>query len=256
MSEFNPKEQVKDLFGIGAYLQAKDRIRWFRTNNPKGRIVTTILTLDIEAGYAAVHAAIDDEAGGHAENFGSCWKHVLLNKFNTSGKGGQPRKGDPEAFAGDFLEWAATSAIARALAGLGYGTDDALDWTEEIGTPVDAPSNRPSPVTQAQNPIPNESRVQSNGAQAPKAAEARTEAHRGNQSGGDLAWDQAWAEYAHIAKQCGYATRDSAIAYLCAETGGDPAKLKAIAVEKIRSVTQTLRRDVLDLPANDGSEAA
>jgi hypothetical protein len=144
--QFNPKDVVKNLSKTSTqlYLQVKDRVRWFREENPKGKIKAEVLVLDIERGYASVKATVTNEAGGEADNYGSAWRELLLDRAK------QQRRPDAEMIAGDFLEWATTSAIGRALAGLGYGTEEALDFS--MSAPADAPHNTTQEQQRAEQP--------------------------------------------------------------------------------------------------------
>lgn len=118
-----PKGTILYLIDVQGkpYLPVQERIIWFREENPKGRIMTEMLTHTDSS--ASAKATIFD-CGGLALATG----HKQENK---------------QGFA-DFFEKAETGAIGRALAYCGYGTQfTALEMDEGKSRIVDAPSIRP-----------------------------------------------------------------------------------------------------------------
>jgi hypothetical protein len=120
-----------DVQGGAKYLPARRRVQWMRQEpqpHPDWTIDTSLQRLDqgtfqsrnkIVGGYAVFEAQIKDRKGriiatGHAAEYSE-------NFF-------------------DFLEKAETSAVARALALAGYGTESALDLEE--GFIADSPFKR------------------------------------------------------------------------------------------------------------------
>jgi len=131
--EFKPQEHVivmerkakkKDAQGRESwevtkteYLPVQWRLYWFRLENPKGKIDSKALTLDLEKGAAIFETYVEREDSGSARMHGSetasDWK--------------------------DYIEKAQTKSLGRALAAVGYGsqfTDDEFTEGERI---VDSP---------------------------------------------------------------------------------------------------------------------
>ena len=102
------------------YLPVSWRIFWFRIDNPKGKIDSHALTLDLERGAAIFETYVEREDGGSARMHGS------------------ETAGDWK----DYIEKAQTKSLGRALAAVGYGsqfTDDEFTEGERI---VDSPVDR------------------------------------------------------------------------------------------------------------------
>lgn len=145
---FNPQDHIlklerkskkKDSQGrdtwitsVTEYLPVAWRLYWFRLDNPKGRIDSHHIILDLDKGAAVFESYVEREDGGNARMHGSetvsDWK--------------------------DYIEKAQTKSLGRALAAVGYGsqfTDDEFAEGERI---VDSPVERPhmqsvQPVQQA-----------------------------------------------------------------------------------------------------------
>src|SRR5258708_243727 len=107
------------------YLPVAWRLYWFRIDNPKGKIDSHALTLDLERGAAIFETYVEREDGGSARMHGS------------------ETAGDWK----DYIEKAQTKSLGRALAAVGYGsqfTDDEFTEGERI---VDSPVDRtPEPA--------------------------------------------------------------------------------------------------------------
>src|SRR5258708_2764780 len=100
------------------YLPVAWRLYWFRIDNPKGKIDSHALTLDLERGAAIFETYVEREDGGSARMHGS------------------ETAGDWK----DYIEKAQTKSLGRALAAVGYGsqfTDDEFTEGERI---VDSPA--------------------------------------------------------------------------------------------------------------------
>lgn len=99
------------------YLPVQWRIFWFRQDNPKGKIDSHALTLDLERGAAIFETYVEREDGGSARMHGS----------------------ETASDWRDYIEKAQTKSLGRALAAVGYGsqfTDDEFAEGERI---VDSP---------------------------------------------------------------------------------------------------------------------
>ena len=102
------------------YLPVQWRIFWFRSDNPKSKIDSHALTLDLERGAAIFETYVEREDGGSARMHGS----ETLGDWK------------------DYIEKAQTKSLGRALAAVGYGsqfTDDEFTEGERI---VDSPVDR------------------------------------------------------------------------------------------------------------------
>jgi hypothetical protein len=133
---FNPSEHTitmerkskkKDAQGHETWIVAKTeylpvqwRLYWFRLDNPKGKIDSKSVILDLEKGAAVFETYVEREDGGAARMHGS------------------ETQGDWR----DYIEKAQTKSLGRALAAVGYGsqfTDDEFNEGERI---VDSPVDR------------------------------------------------------------------------------------------------------------------
>lgn len=126
---FDPTTHLTDLKGK-AYLGARHRLQWLRSEHPLWTVNTGIVEMDFTAGYAVVFAEIIDETG-----------RLIARSMKT----------ETRSDFGDFVEKAETGAIGRSCAVAGYGTEDAVDLEEGTvsDTPVSSgrapsPSARPS----------------------------------------------------------------------------------------------------------------
>lgn len=108
------------------YLPVQWRLFWFRLENPKGKIDSKAILLDMEKGAAVFETYVEREDCGNARMHGS------------------ETQGDWK----DYIEKAQTKSLGRALAAVGYGsqfTDDEFTEGERI---VDSPVEKQSPAKQ------------------------------------------------------------------------------------------------------------
>ena len=99
-NDFDPKQYLTKIKGSD-FLKAPFRVLWFRTDNPKGQIITEMLNLDPPVFKASVY---DDDG-------------ILL----STGSGVAIDNGK-QIWSGRAIEKAETAAISRALGHAGYGT--------------------------------------------------------------------------------------------------------------------------------------
>jgi hypothetical protein len=103
MSEpFDYKSRLITVQGGRQYLPAAARIAWMRSEHPDWAIETEIVYHDTERHYAVVRATVKNADG------------------RTIGQGTKSQ--DAKSFK-EYIEKAETSAIGRALAVCGYGTE-------------------------------------------------------------------------------------------------------------------------------------
>ena len=102
------------------YLTVAQRIRWFREENPLGRIDTDCITFSNDEAHFRAIISVKSEDGSYT-------KLADANKVET-------RQGFP-----DYLEKAQTGAVGRALALCGYGTQFCADELEEGERLADSP---------------------------------------------------------------------------------------------------------------------
>lgn len=133
--KFNPEKYLIKVKGKD-YLEVKFRLHWFRQEKPEWDIITELVRLNEEKGFAVVRADILDEQGKH----------------RSSGI-----KTEYQKTFFDYVEKAETGAIGRALSSLGYGTLQCFDIDEclEPGKEriCDSPVSLPQKQT-AVNPPP------------------------------------------------------------------------------------------------------
>lgn len=116
---FNPQDHLSKYKGKD-YLEVKWRLVWFREENPKGRIITKVLSIE----PALVRASIYDNEG-----------HFLASAHGTAKDTGNA------VWSGRSIEKAETAAIGRALGHAGFGTQFTED-DEDEDSPVDSPVDR------------------------------------------------------------------------------------------------------------------
>jgi hypothetical protein len=144
--QFDPTTHLIRVKGGAEYLEVKWRLAWFRSEQPYGRIMTSIEEHEREAGYARVKARIE---------------------FDWIDVSGQPRVAVSESTGTetikdfpDYLEKAETKAIGRALAALGYGTQFAEDF--EMNNPDGTPHFVDTPVRSGASATGNVSNIKPN----------------------------------------------------------------------------------------------
>lgn len=117
--QFDPKSKVTKMQGKD-YLEVKWRLVWFRSEHPKGSILTEIINEDL------MKATIIDGDG----------------KILATGHGSSKKMGVAKSRP---FEGAETAAIGRALAHAGYGTQftDELDEGDHLSdSPVEPPAKK------------------------------------------------------------------------------------------------------------------
>lgn len=122
---FDPTKHLRQLRGKGGaaeYLDVKWRLVWLRSEHPNAS--TVIEHIEIGPDIAIFRATVTIPEGGSATDYGS---------------------ETPKDF-GDFIEKAATKALGRALAQLGYGTQFVGEELDEGVRIVDSPVDRPQPT--------------------------------------------------------------------------------------------------------------
>lgn len=108
MGNFNPKDHLIDLRGK-KYLDVRNRLVWFRAENPNGSVQTDI----ISAQPPIVKAYVYNNDG------------VLI--ATGHGTANKPANGNV-VWTGREIEKAETAAIGRALGHAGYSTEDAMHY--------------------------------------------------------------------------------------------------------------------------------
>jgi hypothetical protein len=119
-----PKGTTLNLLSLKGkpYLMAADRILWFRESNPRGVVKTQILHHQDEIAVVRAEIFVETERGQ---------TQLVASAHKTESKSSFP----------DYIEKAETSAIARALAMAGYGTQFTGDELDEKDRLADAPLN-------------------------------------------------------------------------------------------------------------------
>lgn len=124
---FDPSAHFRKVKGGQDYLECKYRLIWWREEHPEGHVTTDLIHADYANGYYVVKARVGwtDEQGRDV--------HATAHKSESV-----------KDFA-EALEKAETGAIGRALALLGYGTAQAMEF-DEGDRIVDSPVDRTPPV--------------------------------------------------------------------------------------------------------------
>ncbi|GBD19451.1 hypothetical protein HRbin27_01957 [bacterium HR27] len=105
---FEPRKHLLKTRGGRDHLEARWRIVWLRRHHPDARVITELIQLDREQGFALFRAVVEIPGGGSATGWGS----------------------ESAADFSDYIEKAETKALSRALRALGYGTESALEEEE------------------------------------------------------------------------------------------------------------------------------
>lgn len=115
-SRFDPAQHLSNIKGQ-EYLEVKWRLAWLRAEHPDAKIVTELKSHENDR--AIFYAYVEIPEGGSATGWGS----VTASEFDR------------------YLEKAETTAIGRALAALGFGTQFSRDFDDgpETGMLADAP---------------------------------------------------------------------------------------------------------------------
>jgi hypothetical protein len=129
VSKFDPNKHLTILQGK-SYLEVKWRLVWFREEHPGAHITTEILEHNAAEKWAIIRATVDIPDGGSATG-------MVIQA--------------PTGIAKDYIANGETSAIGRALAALGFGTQHAteLDQGDQI---VDSPVALRGPVIGGADP--------------------------------------------------------------------------------------------------------
>ncbi len=106
------------------YMPVQNRVLWFRTTNPLGKIVTNILEKNEE--FAIVEARVYLSKDDDDKNYVA--KGIAQRHFSKE-----------SIYATRNIEWAETAAIGRALSLAGFGTQFCSDELNDNGM-VDSPS--------------------------------------------------------------------------------------------------------------------
>lgn len=132
---FNPREHlitIKSRQGSSEYLPVQWRLVWFRTACPDGTIETEIVHLDVDKETEEEIYVWNNEKRRSEKSIKTAKGIAICRATVKDGKGGMATGTKMETAASfpDYLEKAETSAIGRALAALGYGTQFAPELYE------------------------------------------------------------------------------------------------------------------------------
>jgi hypothetical protein len=132
---FNPREHlitIKSRQGSSEYLPVQWRLVWFRTACPDGTIETEIVHLDVDKETEEEIYVWNNEKRRSEKSIKTAKGIAICRAIVKDGKGGMATGTKMETAASfpDYLEKAETSAIGRALAALGYGTQFAPELYE------------------------------------------------------------------------------------------------------------------------------
>jgi len=147
--KFNPKDHIiiiskwddrlKKVVNQN-YLEAKWRLVWFREDHPDWVINTTIsLIKNGDGPFASLAEAVIKDNQNVVKANGWGYEERIEEKYDPE------LKKTKTVFNSKFVEKSETTAIARALAQLGYGTQWAMEYEE--GQVVEEISDSPVPET-------------------------------------------------------------------------------------------------------------
>ncbi|HEX4715173.1 MAG TPA: hypothetical protein VH164_09625 [Ktedonobacteraceae bacterium] len=153
---FNPNEhlmQIKSRNGAADYLPVQWRLVWFRSLCPNGSIETEIVHLDLDRETEEETFAWNSETRRSEKVVKRAPGFAVFRATVKDGRGGVAigTKSEKAASFGDFIEKAETGSIGRALAALGYGTQFTGDEFDERHRIVDAPVDRTTSASAAEN---------------------------------------------------------------------------------------------------------
>jgi hypothetical protein len=159
---FNPEERIIKLRGQD-YLEVKWRLVWFREKHPEGGIATQIVSVNEETGLVLAKATITNKEGS-----------ILATGHGTARDDGK------KVWSGKSIEKAETSAIGRALAVAGFGTQFSGDEISEDENGVDSPVSRQPTRSTPQPPVDNPvvQTAQANGGQVSKVEKPWKDAYK------------------------------------------------------------------------------
>jgi len=145
---FNPSShiiQLKSQQGPKDYLPVQWRLVWYRQECPEGTIETEMIHLDLDRECENEVSVWNDNQHKNVKVIKHGKGLCIFKATVTDGKGGKATgtKMENQAAFSDFLEKCETGSIARALAGLGYGTQFAPELDEGDERIVDASVTRP-----------------------------------------------------------------------------------------------------------------
>ncbi len=145
-SSFNPREHlitIKNKQGASEYLPVQWRLVWFRQECPEGTIETELVHLDVDKEMEEELFVWNAEKRRSEKVVKTAKGMAIFRAVVKDGKGGMATATKMEKAASfpDYLEKAETSAIGRALAALGYGTQFTGEELDESHRIVDSPVN-------------------------------------------------------------------------------------------------------------------
>ena len=153
---FNPNEhmlKLKSKDGVKDYLPVQWRLVWFREQCPGGTIDTEELQVDLDREVSMEVSAWSNETRRSEKVVKMAKGYARFRAVVTDGHGGRATgtKSESAVNFADYIEKAETGAIGRALAALGYGTQNTGDeFDEGVERLADAPvEQRPSTNGQA-----------------------------------------------------------------------------------------------------------
>src|SRR5260370_19347470 len=150
---FNPNEhviEIKTKNGLADYLPVQWRLVWFRSECPEGSIETEPVQIDLDRETEEEGFAWNEEKRRSEKVIKRANGFAMFRAVVKNGKGGigTGTKSEKTAAFPAYIEIAATGAIGRALAALGYGTQFAPELNEEHRI-VDAPVDRSVPSSES-----------------------------------------------------------------------------------------------------------
>lgn len=146
------------------YAMVHDRVNHFRANYPNHSIETKILNFDHDKGYVVVRCVI---IGPEETGIRNVLASGLAHEFRDD-RSSMVNKTS-------FVENAETSAIGRALACLGIGTEDAYASAEEVNMAIDKQGDESAGVTDTppavtpDAPLPKDKKKKSKWKKTPKS---------------------------------------------------------------------------------------